>query len=149
MPVPWSVVWAETSPACTSLQAWLLHKANYCCPCILCIERYVKIPIQRQSARKSLPFRFQICLSSSSADLTDILTLLWAGGWSIISLDISSCFNRSVSLWFKLRGQEPKYFYFATVQDTGITGVPVLCTASPTHIQEKWAQTGSSTENQY
>lgn len=81
--------------------------------------------------------------------LTDSMTLLWQGGWSVISPDVSSNFNNSVSLWFKLRGQQVKYFYFATVQDTGITPVPVLCTASATPIQEKWMQTGSSTENHY
>lgn len=81
--------------------------------------------------------------------LTDSMTLLWQGGWSVISPDVSSNFNNSVSLWFKLRRQQVKYFYFATVQDTGITPVPVLCTASATPIQEKWMQTGSSTENHY
>ena len=36
------------------------------------------------------------------------------GVWGIISPDVSSNFNNSVSLWFKLRGQQVKYFYFAT-----------------------------------
>lgn len=86
----------------------------------------------------------------SETQLSDALTLLWAGG---LHYKFSRClfhFKNSVSWDSSLGAGKWKISVLSLCKTLeSLLSVPELCTASATPTGEKWTQTGSSTENHY